>query len=438
MNETDIIQYIDLPRAEASESDFSPAEREALNTVNDKVNAAPSLDEVMRFVFETTRDICPCDRIGLAFLSDDELRLAEHLVVADYKPLVVAKGYSEALEGSSLERVIRSGTLRIINDLEAYYKAHPQSRSTPLLLEEGVWSSMTCPLSVDGRPVGVLFRSARKPNAYNEHTARVHLAMAERLSQTIEKAYRIDQLARTSAAYAEMFGFVSHELKSPVASMLTELRLISEGYLGEIPPEQSVRLKRMILKGEYLLGLIRDYLDLARIEGGELKAKLQEDVDLVEDIITPVIEVVRPQIKRKNVWFQRQVPSEPIHVECDPSLLKTAVVNFLDNAVKYGNERGKVRLSVTADDDRVTVSVWNEGLGFGKKSRNDLFKRFSRLKTLALRGRKGTGVGLYTVWRIIHLHHGRVDAKSERGEWAEFSFWIPRRQSAVLRKNDAS
>ncbi len=109
----------------------------------------------------------------------------------------------------------------------------------------------------------------------------------------------------------------------------------------------------------------------------------------------------------------------------DPDRLDRILVNLLGNAVKYGREGGIIRVKVERQPDRTTVSVWNEGPGFPPEERPRLFRKFSRLQTPELRAQKGTGVGLYTAWRIIHLHGGRMDATSQVGHWAEFSFDLP-------------
>jgi len=105
--------------------------------------------------------------------------------------------------------------------------------------------------------------------------------------------------------------------------------------------------------------------------------------------------------------------------------LLIAVVNLLGNAVKYGEQDGEIRVRIEAPADRVRVSVWNRGPGFPREERSKLFRKFSRLQTPELLKRKGTGVGLYTTWRVLQLHGGRVWARSELGQWAEFTFEIP-------------
>ena len=139
-------------------------------------------------------------------------------------------------------------------------------------MREGVRSNLTCPLSVEGSVVGFIFRSSREADTYHSKHIELQMAIAERLSQAVEKAWRIEQLEHANYAYMQMLGFVSHELKSPVASMVTDARILADGYLGEISPTQKVKLERLIRKGEYLLDLVREYLDLAHVEGGELEA----------------------------------------------------------------------------------------------------------------------------------------------------------------------
>ena len=419
------LRYYDPAAIRLAPEEFSPEERDILDTVNQKVAAAESLAAVMSFLFEKTHSICACDRIGLAFVDDDGSRVVSHWQRALYEPVLLREGYAEDLAGSSLQEVVERGSPRVINDLEAYLAEHPSSRSTRLLLREGVRSSMTCPLSVEGRNVGLLFRSSRQPNAYGDHQVALHLAVAERLGQAVEKAWRIEQLAAANRSYMEMLGFVTHELKSPVASIVLDGRVLADGYRGELQPQQKMAVGKIIHKGEYLLRLIREYLDLARIEGGDVELKPRPDADLATDVIEPTIEMVQPQIDDRKMRLVRQAPEEPVRAECDPDLLKIVMANLLSNAAKYGKEGGEIQVRLERTDAGFTVAVRNEGPGFPEAEKSRLFRKFSRLQTPELLAQKGTGVGLYTSWRIVRLHGGRLRAESEPGSWAEFRFEIP-------------
>ncbi len=326
---------------------------------------------------------------------------------------------------------MHSGLPRIINDLEAYVKDHPRSRSSKLLIREGVRSSLTCPLIVEGRVVGFIFRSSRTPYTYGPQHIELQMAITERLSQAVEKAWRIEQLEEANYAYTQMLGFVSHELQSPVASMVTDAQILVQGYLGDLTPEQRAKVQSMERKGQYLLSLVREYLDLARVEGGELRLQTRSRVNVMEDVVAEAVDLVRPQADAHGIHLMTCVPSPALPpVCCDPTLLRIVTVNLLDNAVKYGNEGGDIRVKaeVTVDEqggERLRISVWNSGPGFSHGQQNNLFRRFSRLDDPALKSRRGTGVGLYNSWRIVQLHKGRITADSKHGEWAEFSFEIP-------------
>jgi signal transduction histidine kinase len=124
--------------------------------------------------------------------------------------------------------------------------------------------------------------------------------------------------------------------------------------------------------------------------------------------------------------LERAFPPDLPRVACDPGLLQIVLVNLLGNSVKYGREGGLIRARLEDHPDRIVASVWNEGPGFPPSERSRLFRKFSRLQSPALMAQKGTGVGLYTAWRIVHLHGGRMDASSQEGAWAEFSFDVPK------------
>jgi len=418
------LTFYDIPDGSVIES-FDAAQVDALEKINQRVAAADSVESLIDFLFETSRELCPCDRVALAFVTDEGRRVTAHYARATYEPLRLNKGYAEQLAGSTLETIIESGQVRVIGDLEAYLAARSQSSSTQLVLREGLRSSMTCPLSVDGRNVGLLFRSSTQPNAYDAKQVAFHAAIAERLSQAVEKAWRIEQLDAANKAYTEMLSFVVHELKSPVASMIMDAEVLMGGYIGDITDKQTEKLRRMVAKGKYLLGLVNDYLNLARLEGGEMEIKLIDGVDFVGDVLTPAMEINAPQAEGKSMPIVTDLPdSAPI--QCDPNLMQIVAVNLLSNAVKYGFESGRIHVSVADNDDAMVFSVRNEGPGFDEAAKSKLFAKFSRLDDPELKKAKGTGVGLYTVWRIIHKHGGAIVADSEKGSWAQFTVTLPK------------
>ena len=261
-------------------------------------------------------------------------------------------------------------------------------------VREGVHSSLTCPLVVEGRVVGFLFRDARRKGAFDSHHVQLEMAISERLSQAVEKAWRIEQLEVANHAYLEMLAFVSHEIKNPIASLVTDTRLLADGYLGPLEPQQVDKMERVIAKGQYLLDLVQDYLDLARIDGGGLELNSRKDVDVVEEIVAPSIDLVSAQVEGAGMHLQLVLPPGSVTAECDPALLRIVLVNLLGNAVKYGSGGGDIRITVVREPDRLEIAVWNQGPGFMPEDRSRLFQRFSRLRSSHGENKRGTGVGL--------------------------------------------
>ncbi|HNY26044.1 MAG TPA: GAF domain-containing sensor histidine kinase [Candidatus Sumerlaeota bacterium] len=421
------LQYIDMPTV-AMSREFTDEELALLQVINQKVAAADTLEEVVEFVFQVTHAISPCDRIGLAYLKEKESRQTVEMqcVRADYDGLFLKKGYMEFLEpGSSLRHVLESRYPRIINDLEGYLQEHPASLSSRLILQEGVRSSLTCPLVVENRPVGFLFRSARHPFAYDERQVLLSVAVAERVSQAVEKIRYIEELRQANRAYTEMLRFVSHELKSPLASMIMDAETLLGGYLGDLQPLQQEKVRSMVGRARYLLGLITGYLNLDRIERGGVELHVKTGIELVTAVLEPAIEMVAPQLRERNMTVERDYPVRPAAESVDVDLLQIVMVNLLTNAVKYGVEGGCVRVVYERSETAFSVSVWNAGPGFPPGEETRLFKRFSRLQIPELLKQRGSGIGLYTTYRIVTMHGGSIRALSEPGKWAEFVFEIP-------------
>jgi signal transduction histidine kinase len=407
------------------EKEFSPEERAVLEGINREVGAKATLPEVIDYIFEAMQSLSNCDRLAVAFLEEDGRHLVAYYAKAVYQPLLLGKGYSGDIQEGSLRQVIEQGTPRLINDLDEYYRLHPLSHSTKLLLDEGVHSSMTCPLTVGDRNVGVLFRSSRHANAFDNHQIRLHLATVDRVSQVVEKTYRIEQLTRLTQAYQKMLSFVSHELKNPVASIISIAGLLADGFVGELSSDQHHEIDKILAKGDYLISLIGEYLDLAQLDSGELTPHIQPSVDFSEQIFEPSVALLRAQIDGKGMRLQYSSKDTVCRVACDPDLLKNVMVNLLSNAVKFGFAHGEIRISWKRIDDNFKVSVTNEGPGFPDSEISNLFRKFSRLEISELQREKGTGIGLYNAWQIVNRHGGRIWAESEPGKWARFSFQIP-------------
>ncbi len=415
------------PDLNMTEADFKNEKTsKILEHINSKVASQETLGEIIDFLFINIQEIIPCDRIALSFFEENGRRLTVYHVRTNYAEIHMDKGYSADIDNSSLEKVFAAGTPRVINNLKEYLKTHPASDSTELLIKEGINSSITCPISVEGRPVGLLFISSGKTEIYNTNHVLMNLLIIERIAQAVEKAYRIEKLTEAINSYMEMLSFVSHELKSPLDSIISLGNTLAGGYFGAMDPKHRDYVQRMVSKAKFLREMTSEYLTLSRFENENIGAYFQE-CSFGKEIIDETAEIISPQVAEKKMSLNVNIKSE-VTVDCDKNLMKIVMNNLMSNAVKYGNESGRIDVTVFSDELQLHVSVRNTGPGFPEEAKSKLFRKFSRIETDELMKRKGTGVGLYTTWKIIQMHKGHIKAESKQNEWAEFSFTLPLKQ----------
>lgn len=178
--------------AETLEQNFE--ETRKIQQIADQLSGGLFLDDVLEKVFESFRSVIPYNRLAAAFLSDDKLQLTHYWGRSDAEMVNISPGYTASMQGSSLQGVIETGKPRIINDLESYLAAHPESESTRLVLAERVRSSLTCPLIAHGKPIGLLFFSSFAKNTYENVHQGVFLRLAVQLSLLVEKSRLYQQL----------------------------------------------------------------------------------------------------------------------------------------------------------------------------------------------------------------------------------------------------
>ena len=203
---------------------------ERLAKFTGKVDSTVVLEDVLEQMFETFQTLLPYDRIGYALVENDGRTARSIWARSKLARVEIPVGYSAHLEGSSLQAILRSSRPRILNDLEAYLREHPDSENTRLIVAEGMRSSLTCPLIAMGKPVGFLFFSSTTPHTYDDVHVELYLRVAEHLSLIIEKNRLFRQVVEAkrevevrNQLIAEVFGrytsdaIVSRLLKSPEA-----------------------------------------------------------------------------------------------------------------------------------------------------------------------------------------------------------------------------
>ena len=416
-------------------------EQHSLEQIALRMNAGLLLEDILESLYQDFRDIIPYNRIGLALIEDEGKIVRSVWAKSDQPVVKLDKGYAAPLDGSSLEHILATGEPRVLNDLEAYLAGKPDSKSTRLIVAEGMRSSLTCPLIASGLPIGFLFFSSVQPNTYADVHVDIFKRIAGQLAVIVEKGWLTSELAAQKAAIEKQnqelqrldqlkntfLGMAAHDLRNPLSLIQTSAALLLDPDLQPLVEQRERLYKTIERQTRYMLALLNDLLDVAEIEADRLALKLQA-IDLGEFLGESTwvhAELARP----KGTWVILEGVVEGT-VVADPDRLDQLMDNLISNAVKYSPPGSTVRVSARRIDSAWRVSVQDEGPGITEQDRQRLFHDFARLSARPTGGEKSIGLGLAIARRIVDAHGGQIGVDSEPGHGATFWFTLPDRQTS--------
>ncbi|MFH1718421.1 MAG: HAMP domain-containing sensor histidine kinase, partial [Planctomycetota bacterium] len=181
---------------------------------------------------------------------------------------------------------------------------------------------------------------------------------------------------------------------------------VRDGLFGDINPKQKHSLEAVTKNLHYLRETVKKFLDLSRIEKGELEIN-KTAVRLREDVFEPCLETFAAEMAEKQMDVADNIAAG-ITVQGDLDLLRIAANNLVGNAVKYGVDGGKVTLGSEEIAGRVRIEIYNDSRPIAEDEKAKLFKKFSRLQAPGERTVKGTGLGLFVTKEIITKHGGDI------------------------------
>lgn len=234
----------------------------------------------------------------------------------------------------------------------------------------------------------------------------------------------VTRLRRLEAVRRDFVANVSHEIRTPLTSIKGFIETLLDGAIDE--PDTAKRfLGIMKNQANRLNSIIEDLLSLASLEESENRESIQFNQAKIKKVIDSAISVCSPRAQSKNITLTVNCDSD-IKLVVNATLLEQALVNLIDNAVKYSSEGTNVVIRCKLDKKECAISVKDEGMGIAKEQLPRIFERFYRVDKARSRTLGGTGLGLAIVKHIAKVHNGHVTVESELGKGSIFSFIIPR------------
>jgi signal transduction histidine kinase len=397
----------------------------------------------------------PADKVNILLVDDQPARLMSYESILSElgQNLVMARSGVEALE-----RLMHNEFAVVLLDVNmpgmdgfetaSMIHEHPRFEKTPIIFVTGVHVSELDRLqgyqlgAVDYVSIPVvpeilrskvavlveLYCQRRELKQLNRSLAEANTALAQANSTLqAEKNRELEELNGTlreaNRLKDEFLAMLAHELRNPLAPIHNAVQLMRNPV---IPPAQLSWARDVIGRQVgHLTRLVDDLLDVSRITRG--KINVNRELLEIATVITRAVETVQPMLAGQKHELVLAVEPTPLYVEGDLTRLTQIVGNILSNSIKYTDAGGRIELGAEAVRDRIQIRVRDNGIGIEPAALPAVFDLFTQASRAAERAQSGLGIGLALVKRLVELHGGAVEARSDGlGRGSEFIVWLPR------------
>ncbi|MCK5043750.1 HAMP domain-containing histidine kinase [Candidatus Pacearchaeota archaeon] len=281
------------------------------------------------------------------------------------------------------------------------------------------------------KPIKQLSSSAYKMEG-GDFDAKVNIKTGdelERLGNTFNKVLKVLSIRnkehkQLERAKTEFLSITSHELRSPMTPMKAQLQMLIENYFGKVNLEQKESLNIVLKNTERLDDIIRDFLEISRIEVARLKFKfVRADI---RKYAQRLIKEMVGFMPKKRITIATRIGKIPI-IESDPNRIMQVLRNLISNAIKFTPKNGKIIISIGLGEGVIKFSVQDNGVGIKPEDQRRLFEPFFQAEQIIDVGKSGTGLGLAISKGIVETQGGKIWFKSEFGKGTTFFFTVPLR-----------
>ena len=324
-------------------------------------------------------------------------------------------------------------------DIQMIYQERGEAWAQ-MALEAGYYSVIAVPLLLQDQVIGAIVLYGDKPYQVSRRdtfllsTAAIQAAMA--IQNTLLFAEVKDKnaaLERVNHLKSQFLATVTHELRTPLHSIISYGALILEGFVeGELTAEQEEHIQFIVRRAEDLSRLVDDMLDLSKIEADRLEVKVEPLA--LEPSLTEVINQLKPMANSKALQLTLEMEESLPLVLADSHRIRQVVINMVSNALKF-TERGGITIQCELLDryDMLRISVHDTGIGISPAALDYIFEAFRQADGSTTRRFGGTGLGLTIARKLVELQGGEVSVESVVGQGSIFSFTLPVFSAARIR-----
>jgi len=301
-----------------------------------------------------------------------------------------------------------------------------------MALESGYYSVIAVPLLLQDQVIGAIVLYGDQPYQVSRRDTFLLSTAAIQAAMAIQNALLFAEVKDKNAALeranhlkSQFLATVTHELRTPLHSIISYGALILEGFVeGDLTAEQEEHIQFIVRRAEDLSRLVDDMLDLSKIEADRLEVKVQP-LEL-EPGLTEVINQLKPMASNKGLLLTLEMEDSLPMVLADSQRFRQVVINMVSNALKFTENGGvTIQCALLERYDLVRVSVSDTGIGISPAALDYIFEAFRQADGSTTRRFGGTGLGLTIARKLIELQGGEVSVESVVGQGSTFSFTLP-------------
>jgi signal transduction histidine kinase len=244
--------------------------------------------------------------------------------------------------------------------------------------------------------------------------------------QAKEAQKTIDELNARDALKTQFLSNISHDLRTPLAAIITHAEILRDGMLGELNQKQRDSVKGIVSGGQQLLDMVDEILTYVRGAGDQLTLTRTEFsiVELIDQVRT----LNQALAAKKKLTIERVNGDDLPPVYADRDKLKHVIANLIGNAIKFTPDGGRIWIRFSRygrNGEELVVEVGDTGRGIAEENHELVFREFAQVDASPSRPHHGTGLGLAIARKLVELHDGTIWVESELGKGSRFFFRIP-------------
>jgi signal transduction histidine kinase len=387
------------------------------------LNTAHDIGSVLGFVTQTVREIIGAHAALTRIVFDTQER--SQLISTSWSDKLARWRQPPSRFGTqALDNLVCSGN-------RARRFTHEALAAMPEYATPGVDRSTVPPMrgwlaapliGRDGGNLGLIQLSDRYEDEFTATDETLLLQVAQTTSVALENARLYQDLRERDRRKDEFLAMLAHELRNPLAPIRNAVQILELAGTKDVHVVAARDLiGRQVM---HLVRLVDDLLDVSRITRGKINL-VKEPVEIAR-VVAVAVESCRPIIDERRHTLEVVLPPTAVLVEADLTRLAQVILNLLNNAAKYTDEGGRIRLSVTVETNQVAISVRDNGTGISAEMLPTIFDVFTQVDRTLDRSQGGLGLGLTLVRRLTEMHGGRVEAHSAGpGKGSEFIVRLP-------------